>query len=118
MKLGENGLRMTVEVKNIFRDLPKLSNQEEISTLFQNSCLKIARIVSQFHGSPLGFWYDQDEDEWVIVLRGEATLEFEGGQRVHMAEGDHVTIPRHVKHRVEETDAETIWLAVHIRGEK
>jgi quercetin dioxygenase-like cupin family protein len=35
-----------------------------------------------------------------------------------MAEGDHVTIPRHVKHRVEETDAETIWLAVHIRGEK
>ena len=109
---------MTVEVKNIFRDLPELSDQEEVSTLFQNSCARIERIFSQAHSSPPGFWYDQDDDEWVVVLRGEATLEFEGGERVRMAEGDHVTIPRHVKHRVAETDAKTIWLAVHVRGEK
>jgi cupin 2 domain-containing protein len=109
---------MTIEVENIFRDLPELSSQEEVSTLFQNSCGKIARIVSQAYSGSPGFWYDQDDDEWVMVVRGEATLEFEGGELVRMKEGDHVTIPRHVKHRVAETDAQTIWLAVHVRGEK
>jgi cupin 2 domain-containing protein len=106
---------MTVKVQNIFHDLPELSDQEDLSILFQNPCAKIERIVSRSHSSPPGFWYDQDEDEWVILVRGEATLEFEGGELLQMKEGDHVTIPRHVKHRVHQTGPETIWLAVYIR---
>ena len=97
---------------------PEPSDQEELSILFQNPCATIERIVSQSYSSPAGFWYDQDEDEWVVVLRGKATLEFEEGQLVYMQEGDYVTISRHVKHRVRQTDPKTIWLSVHVRCEK
>jgi cupin 2 domain-containing protein len=113
--VDENWPNMTVKVKNIFHDLAELSDQEELSILFQKPCATIERIVSQSHSSPPGFWYDQDEDEWAIVLRGDATLEFERGDFVRMKEGDYVTIPRHVKHRVHQTGPETIWLAVRIR---
>jgi cupin 2 domain-containing protein len=105
---------VTIRVENLFAHLPELSGSEESLSLFENRSIKIQRIVSQAYSSPPGFWYDQDQDEWVIVVRGEATLEFEGGDLVRMKEGDYVTIPRHVKHRVRQTDPNTIWLAVHI----
>ena len=109
---------MTIRVENLFANLPELSRSEQSLSLFENPSVKIERIVSESYSSPLGFWYDQDEDEWVMVVRGEATLEFEGGDLVRMKEGDYVTIPRHMKHRVQQTDAKTIWLAVHVRSEK
>lgn len=99
-------------VKNIFADLPKSPGQEQVVNLFENDAVKVERIVSQSYSSPAGFWYDQDEDEWVIVLRGRAALEFEGVKVVEMSAGDHVTIPSHVKHRIERTAPDTIWLAV------
>jgi cupin 2 domain-containing protein len=76
--------------------------------------VKIERIVSHAHCTPPGFWYDQADDEWVMVLRGQATLEFQGGEPVELKEGDFVTIPRYVKHRVQRTDTQTVWLAVKI----
>ena len=106
---------MTIRVDNLFANLPELSSSEQILSLLEKPSIKIQRIVSQSYGSPPDFWYDQDEDEWVMVVRGEATLEFEGGELVRMKEGDYVTIPRHVRHRVQQTGPETIWLAVRIR---
>jgi cupin 2 domain-containing protein len=106
---------MTIRVDNLFANLPELYESEQSLSLFEKPSIKIERIVSQSYSSPAGFWYDQDEDEWVIVLRGEATLEFERGELVRMKEGDHVTIARHVRHRVQQTDTKTIWLAVRIR---
>ena len=106
---------MAISVKNVFARVPENSAEEEFVTLFENSSLKIERIVSHAHGSPEGFWYDQAEDEWVIILRGEANLEFASGEQVEMGEGDYLTIPRHVKHRVCRTSPETIWLAVHLK---
>jgi cupin 2 domain-containing protein len=106
---------MTIRVDNLFTNLPERSSSEHSLSLYENRSVKIERIVSRSYSSPPGFWYDQDEDEWVIVVRGEATLEFEGGELVRMKEGDHVTIPRHVKHRVQQTDPKTIWLAVRVR---
>lgn len=102
-------------MRNIFADLPKGAENEDFLTLFENGSAKIERIVSDSHSSPPGFWYDQEWDEWIIVLRGGAILEFEGGERIAMQEGDYLTIPRHVKHRVAETGAATVWLAMHLK---
>jgi cupin 2 domain-containing protein len=106
---------MAPRTNNIFAGLPESLGQEQFLTLFENEAVKIERIVSHSSSSPAGLWYDQPRDEWVIVLSGHATLEFESGELFEMRKGDYVTIPSHVKHRVPETDAETIWLAVHIK---
>ena len=106
---------MAVRVENIFADLPPSSGQEQFLTLFDNEAVKIERILSQSHSSPIGFWYDQPESEWVIVLRGYATLEFEGGELIEMKEGDHLAIARHVKHRISQSGSDTIWLTVHVK---
>ena len=107
---------MNLSVKNIFAGLSKGPDRgEEVLTLLENFSVRIERIVSRHHSSPPGFWYDQSGDEWVIVLRGSATLEFESGESVEMSAGDYLEIPRHVKHRVARTGAETIWLAVHLK---
>lgn len=106
---------MDVIVKNVFADHDPASDGEYFSTLCENSSVKIEKIVSHSHSSPAGFWYDQDGDEWVIVLRGTAALEFTDGQIVEMSEGDYVNIPRSVRHRVARTGKHTVWLAVHLK---
>lgn len=88
---------------------------ERTETLLRRPGLRVERIVSRGHRSPEGFWYDQDESEWVTVVSGEAVLRFEGREEpLRMAAGDHVDIPAHVRHRVEWTDPkrETVWIAV------
>jgi len=104
-----------MEVKNLFANLSQVKGSEEFLTLFENANVKIERIVSHSSPSPAGFWYDQDDDEWVIVVRGTAILEFANGEQVELHEGDYLTIARHAKHRVASTSEETIWLAVHVR---
>ncbi len=99
---------------NLFTDLPRHLPEELFTTLLDAAHVRIERIVSHGHASPDGFWYDQDEHEWVVVFRGAARLRFEDGI-VDMKPGDFVNIPAHKKHRVEWTtpDEPTIWLAVH-----
>lgn len=92
------------------------STGEAFRELFSNLSVKIERIVSRSHSSPPGFWYDQEQDEWVVVLKGRAVLEFEGGETMVVAEGDYVTIPSHLRHRIVETSEETLWLAVHAKA--
>lgn len=103
---------------NIFGDAGNAENPEnpeEFLTLLESDTVKIERIVSRSHSSLPGFWYDQTEDEWVMVVRGSAALEFTDGQIVEMSEGDYVMIPRSVRHRVARTSANTVWLAVHLK---
>ena len=93
--------------------------EERVDVLVQSSQLRIERIVSTGQASPPGFWYDQDEHEWVLLLSGEAGLRFEHEEDVRrLAPGDQVHIPAHARHRVEWTsEAEpTIWLAVFYRS--
>ena len=76
------------------------------------------RIVSNGHRSDDDFWYDQDEHEWVCVVRGSATLELQEPQEsVHLRAGDFINISAHRKHRVMSTspDEQTIWLAIFYR---
>ena len=74
----------------------------------------VQRIVSVGQVSPPGFWYDQDEHEWVMLLLGSAQLEFEDGARVELEAGDSLLIPAHRLHRVSRTSVEpvAVWLAV------
>jgi cupin 2 domain-containing protein len=104
-----------IAVKNIFAETTARAAGEEFLTLLENPGVKIERIVSHSHASPADFWYDQDGDEWVMILRGSATLEFPGGELIEMGAGDYLTIPARLRHRVARTSAETIWLAVHLK---
>ena len=75
--------------------------------------------MSTGQASPPGFWYDQDLDEWVVVLKGRARLEFESQEGlIEMSAGDWISIPAHERHRVAWTssDEPTVWLAVHYSG--
>jgi cupin 2 domain-containing protein len=101
---------------NIWADLPGCLPDELITTLVETHQVRIERIVSHGHASPSDFWYDQDQNEWVIVLKGAAKLRFDGEETlVDMKPGDFVNIPAHKKHRLEWTtpNQPTIWLAVH-----
>jgi cupin 2 domain-containing protein len=105
---------VTTNIRNLLVELPARLPDELIEVLAENPLIRIERIVSHGHISPEGFWYDQDQHEWVIVLKGAASLRFED-QTIEMKPGDFVNIPAHKKHRVEWTtpDEPTIWLAVH-----
>ncbi len=107
---------MMITKKNLFADIPNELKDELIETILQTSSFRIERIVSQGHRSPDGFWYDQSDNELVILLKGSATLRFENqSQPITMNSGDYLHIEKHVRHRVEWTnpDEVTIWLAVH-----
>jgi cupin 2 domain-containing protein len=91
-----------------------IHGEEQFQKLLETPTVRIERIVSEAHQSPPGFWYDQSETEWVMVLRGAATLELHGGEFVELKAGDYVTIPCHKRHRVHRTTPGTIWLAVHV----
>jgi cupin 2 domain-containing protein len=98
---------------NLFNDLPSNLPDELLTILLEANNLRIERIVSHGHASPEGFWYHQDQHEWVIVLQGAARLSLEGKSR-ELKPGDHINIPAKQKHRVEWTapDEPTVWLAV------
>ena len=99
---------------NLFADLPTGLASEFFTTVLESSCIRIERIVSQGHVSPKDFWYDQDQHEWVMVLKGRARLCVED-RVVEMEAGDFIHIPAQTKHRVDWTtpDELTIWLAVY-----
>ena len=103
---------------NIFKGLPENLDEEVVEVLAQGTQVKIERIVSRGHATPASQWYDQEDDEWVIVLQGEARIAYEDGVEVHLEKGAHLLIPAHTKHRVAWTvpDSETIWLAVHFKA--
>jgi cupin 2 domain-containing protein len=106
---------MDINSSNLFKNIPFELKDELIDILFEGKDIRIERIVSKGHSSPSGFWYDQDKNEFVIILKGSAGLMFEGGDRVIiMRTGDSMNIPAHQRHRVEWTapNKHTVWLAI------
>lgn len=101
-------------MKNLFKELPVNLENEIFEDIFNSPNLKIERIISNGHFSPDNFWYDQEQNEWVIVLQGNAILEYEN-RTIILEVGDYELIPAHQKHRVASTSNEepTIWLAIH-----
>lgn len=104
---------------HFFHDAASGLPDEIVEVMLAGGDVRIERIVSHGQASPPGHWYDQDEDEWVMLLEGAATLRFEDGDNLlQMTPGMHVHIPAHARHRVERTapGRRSLWLAVFYRG--
>jgi len=102
---------------NLLAGLPPLGPEEAVEMLLQGDGVRAERIVSHGQASPEGFWYDQDEAEWVLVVSGRARLAIEGEPEVRaLGPGDSVFLPAHCRHRVAwtEPDTPTVWLAVFV----
>lgn len=101
-------------MNNLFAALPDALDKEIFEDIVNTDTVRIERIISHGQSSPETGWYDQDENEWVIVLAGEGVLEFENGDDVILKPGDYLHIPAHQRHRVTRTakDEPTVWLAV------
>jgi cupin 2 domain-containing protein len=106
---------MKRDVNNIFANIPQELPQELFEEIISTNVLKIERIVSDGHTTNDREWYDQDTNEWVIVLQGKAIVSFLGEEDILLQVGDYINIPAHKKHRVQWTkhNIKTIWLAVH-----
>lgn len=102
---------------NLFADLPASPEAaERMETLLTHPGLRIERIVSTGQASPPGFWYEQADAEWVLLVSGEALLRFEDETEARrLRPGDWLSIEPRRRHRVEWTLADTpsVWLAVH-----
>ncbi len=101
---------------SLFKDIPAELPEELIENICSTGSVKIERIVSRRHASPEGFWYDQDQNEFILIVQGSAGLKFDGEDDIMVLKaGDYLNIASHVKHRVEWTDSsfDTIWLAVY-----
>lgn len=102
-------------LRNLFEGIAETAVDERFDDLLKRPGLRIERIVSNGQNSPEGFWYDQAEGEFVLVLTGSAGLRLEHEVEVRvLGPGDFVDIPAGCRHRVEWTDAAqpTVWLAV------
>lgn len=99
---------------NIYAELPLRLENELFEELIRAENVRIERIVSKGQTSPEQGWYDQIENEWVVVLEGAGIVLFEDGVEVTLRRGDYINIPSHARHKVTWTDPDvlTVWLAI------
>ena len=105
-----------MKVSNLLENIPAQLPEELIEVLASSENVRIERIISHGHTSPEDFWYDQDQNEFVLLLKGKAELEFSDlGKTIMLDEGDSLIIPAHQRHRVSWTkpETDTIWLVVY-----
>ncbi|MFC1467530.1 cupin domain-containing protein [Verrucomicrobiota bacterium] len=100
-------------MNNLLKNIPVDAPEEVVDTILTADSVRLERIVSNGQSSPSGFWYDQDEHEWVVILKGRAGLRLENeAEARELNVGDSLNIPAHCRHRVEWTDSPTVWLCV------
>jgi cupin 2 domain-containing protein len=107
-------------VGNLLDGISLHGRQESSLELLSTPGVRVERIVSTGQASPPGFWYDQAWAEWVLVVSGEALLQFEDeSEPRRLTAGDYLHIAPHRRHRVAWTDPNqpTIWLAIHVGRE-
>jgi cupin 2 domain-containing protein len=103
---------------SLFPSEPTDWTEEQIETMLDRPGVRIERILSKGHSTPEGQWYDQEDDEWVVLLKGAAQLEIEGQKDpIYLRPGEGVLLPAHCRHRVAWTDPEqtSLWLALHLK---
>jgi len=110
---------LPLDIDRLVEALPEPAETEDVRIIWQSPNMRVERIVSYGHASEDGFWYDQDEDEWVMVLTGQGVLQIDGEAKPRTLEpGEAMKLPAHTKHRVVSTTADeaTVWLAIFTRG--
>ena len=105
---------MTPEVRNLFSTALPDTGGEVFQKLLEGGAFRLESITSRETASDEGFWYDQPESEWVVLVRGTAALEFEGGLKSNLVTGDYLLIPQGCSHRVSMVSEDAVWLALHI----
>ena len=105
---------MAENKSNIFDKIPDNIDKEIFNDIVKTKKLRIERIISKGQTSPDSGWYDQDENEWVMVIEGCGVIAFFDGSKIKLNKGDYVNIPKHTKHKVIWTDTNniTLWLAI------
>jgi cupin 2 domain-containing protein len=103
-------------MSNLFDNLPIQTEREEFTELLSHRSVRIERIVSNGQFTPEEASFNQDHDEWVLLLRGSASVWLDGSGERDLHPGDHMLIAAHCIHRVTRTAVgePTIWLAVHL----
>lgn len=104
-----------MDVRNLFDGAPAPESGETVETLAAIRGVRIERIASS--ASPGSVRFVQEQDEWVALLRGTATLEIDG-RPVELRAGDHLLLPAGVPHEVRGASAGALWLAVHVFPER
>ena len=109
---------MEAKAGNLGRGLPAGPTATELTeTLCGRAGLRIERIVSTGQATPEGEWYDQADDEFVLLVAGAARLLIAGETEPReLHPGDWLFLPAHCRHRVTWTasDKPTVWLAIHV----
>ncbi len=107
---------MEITRENIydFKEI-KSEGEESFETLLELENVLIEKIITHGELRSPGKWYDQEKDEWVMLVQGKATIEFPENEHIELRKGDYLLIPAHVKHRVSKTsnNPDCIWLALH-----
>ncbi|EGG19627.1 hypothetical protein DFA_00205 [Cavenderia fasciculata] len=126
--MNKRGVIEYSNVGNLLDNVPvvKTDGDEVFESLFDKQGIKIERIVSNGQCSPDDFWYDQEQEEWVFLIKGSASLEIKDDKTptstrmIDLVPGSYVQIPAHLKHRVAKTDTtqQTIWLALFFPSSK
>src|SRR5690606_28306672 len=105
----------TLPVQQLLAPTPPndLPAAETTVVLVKTAALRLEQIVSYGRATPSGEWYDPTDAEWVMLLRGEAVLEFADGAHLRLNAGEAVTLPAHRRHRVANVSDDAVWLALH-----
>jgi cupin 2 domain-containing protein len=107
---------MIPEVRNLFTaELPD-GTGEVFLKLLEGGSFRLESITSLGSASPEGYWYDQPDAEWVLLLRGHASLEFDQKEMIDLVSGDYLLIPAHCRHRVSSVSVDAVWLTLHVPG--
>jgi len=109
---------------NLFTPNTQDPKNEQFDTLLQTASIHIEKITS--HGQSSDEWYEQDRNEWVVLIEGEGKLLFketsasqtasacfDDRNEVKLVKGEHIFIPKMKKHKVIYTSSPAIWLAIY-----
>ncbi len=103
--------------QTLYPDSNESENENGNDNVESKGGIQIERIISTGHITPEGRWLEQEKNEWVVLIKGNAEILFFDERKFLLNAGDHLFIPAGVKHRVIRTSSDPgcIWLAVHFR---